>query len=300
MFTVLTALKKHPVKLSAIVSMADDGGSTGVLREEFGILPPGDIRRAMVALSSHQQALLARLFSYRFEEGGLKGYSFGNLILTALERTTGSFPEAIRCASELLAVEGNVIPVTFHNVRLYAKLEDGRVIRGETNIDIPKHDGALKIERVWLKPHAVINPEAKRVLGDADLIVIGPGDLFTSIIPNMLVRGLREALKTSLARKVYVCNLMTKFGETHGFCARDFITKIEKYLGKNVLHAVLVNNQKPKAQLLKLYQKEKAFFVEPDTSGKTILTVARPLLRSGKFIRHDLDKLAEALLNFLP
>lgn len=160
-FTVLSGLKHYPVDLTAVVSMADDGGSTGVLREEFGILPPGDVRRALVALSEHPNKLLADLFSYRFNEGGVNGHSFGNLMLTALERITGSFEEAVQTTEQLLNVRGTVIPVTLADVRLHAKLEDGSTIRGEGNIDIPRHNGALTIRRVLLKPNARANPRAR-------------------------------------------------------------------------------------------------------------------------------------------
>jgi len=249
-YTVLSALRGRPVYLSAIVSMSDDGGSTGVLREEFGILPTGDVRRAIVALSKHPDELLAKLFNYRFREGssaqagGLNGHNFGNLIITALERICGDFEKAIAEASRLLAVEnGEVIPVTLSNVQLLAELENGSTIKGETNIDIPKHDGELAINKVWLEPSAKANPRALKALRQADLIVMGPGDLYTSVLPNLLVKGVSEAIVQSKAKKVFICNLMTKYGETHGFVAKDFIEALENYLGEGVLDGIILNNQ---------------------------------------------------------
>src|SRR3989338_10208038 len=222
-FTVLSGLKKYPVELTAIVSMADDGGSTGVLRDEFGMLPAGDIRRALVALSSYPEKFLTDLFTYRFRDSEVDGHNFGNLILVALERVTGSFEHAVAAASRLLDVRGRVLPVTFSDVRLYAELENGEIIKGETNIDIPKHDGRLLIRRVWLQPKGRANPKALNAIMNADMIIIGPGYLFTSIIPNFLVSGIQNALWKSKAKKVYVANLMTKYGETNGFSGADFL-----------------------------------------------------------------------------
>ncbi|PIR69418.1 MAG: hypothetical protein COU47_03545 [Candidatus Niyogibacteria bacterium CG10_big_fil_rev_8_21_14_0_10_46_36] len=301
-YTVLSGLKKYPVTLSAIISMADDGGSTGLLREEFGMLPAGDVRRALVALSPQENEFLARLFTYRFKEGGMNGHSFGNLILTALERTTGSFESAVEKAAELLDVHDNyVIPVTLSNVRLFAELEDGSVIQGETNIDIPKHDGTLKITRVWLEPKARANIKAVRAIKRADLIVIGPGDLYTSIIPNLLVSGVQKALLESKARKIYVMNLMTKFGETHGFVAQDFIHTIESYLEPGFFDAILVNTGKPQEKVLKKYRTEQAYMVDnyfertkPGYRGKSKLIKA-PFIRGSDLVRHDTKKLAETI-----
>ncbi len=297
-FTVLSGLKKYPVDLSAVVSMADDGGSTGVLREEFGMLPTGDVRRALVALSSHSSKLLADLFSYRFREGSVNGHSFGNLMLTALERVTGSFEEAIAVASRLLNVQGNVIPVTYSNVRLYAELADGAVIRGETNIDIPKHDGTVSVKRVWLHPKARANPKAIHAIRNADLIIVGPGDLYTSIIPNIVVSGIRNAICQSRAKKGYITNLMTKYGETHGFSGNDFLMELEKYLAPGVFDTILINTTKPSAQILKRYKRERAQWIDYGDITGTV-AVRTPLLRGGNLVRHDPAKLAKALMNMV-
>ncbi len=298
-FVLLSGLKKYPVKISAIVSMADDGGSTGVLREEFGILPPGDIRRALVALSSAEE-LLAKLFSYRFQEGSLKGHSFGNLLITALERITGSFERAVEEAGKILHISGEVIPVTLSNTRLEAELENGEIIKGETNIDIPKHNGKLKIKKVWLHPKALVNKKAVSAIKNADLIVLGPGDLYTSTIPNLLVRGIVEAIQKSRAKKVFVCNLMTKFGETTGFQASDFLKVIEDYLGKNILDYFIFNSKKPTPTRLRKYAKEKAKLVEykkTDFAGKGISVIKGDFLREKGFIRHSSKKLAGILID---
>ena len=300
-YTVLKALREHPVYLSAIISMADDGGSTGVLREEFGILPTGDVRRALVALSRHPDDRLAKLFTYRFKEGGVSGHSVGNLIITALERIYGSFEEALNEASQILAVErGEVIPVTLSNVRLFAQLEDGSIIKGETNIDVPKHDGEMRVEKVWLEPKAKINPRAIKAIREAHLIVMGPGDIYTSVIPNLLVRGIPEAIRQTRAKKIYVCNLMTKYGETHGFVAQDFVTILEEYLGEEVLDMILLNTGRPSIPLLRKYRNEKAFFVDPffpkAPGSKKPKIIQTSLIRTGDLIRHDPKKLAELIL----
>jgi uncharacterized cofD-like protein len=294
-FTVLTGLRPCFDDLTAIVTMADDGGSTGILREEFGILPPGDIRRALIALSTTNDKMLAQLFSYRFEQGfGLTGHSFGNLLITVLERITKNFEEAVNEAGKILSIKGKVIPVTLGNTRLVAELENGQKIIGETNIDIPKHDGNLKIRKVYLKPPVKINPNAKKAIMEADAVIIGPGDLYTSIIPNLLVGGMKEALKKTKAKIIYISNVMTKFGETNNFRSSDFIKVISDYLGGDVLDYAIVNDKKPSLKNLSLYVKERSDFVEPDLDpkkNKKTAVIGSDLLRAGKFIRHDPKKL---------
>jgi uncharacterized cofD-like protein len=296
-FTILSALKNHPVNLSAIVTMADDGGSSGVLRDEYGVLPPGDIRRALVALSRSDK-VLRDLFSYRFESGSLAGHNFGNIFLSTLEKTTGSFAMAVKKAHEVLNVQGTVVPVTLSKTRLFAELENGEIIKGETNIDIPKHDPRLKIKKVSLMPPAKSNPDAIKVIKNADLIVIGPGDLYTSIVPNLLVEGIPEAIRKSKAKKAYLVNLMTKYGETNGFDAGDFVDVIERYLGKDTLNYLIVNEKEPAEELLKFYKKkDKAIFVKPIHQGQRYILA--DLLAQGKFIRHDENKIARLLLGLL-
>lgn len=297
-FSVLSGLRKYPLNLSAIVSVADDGGSSGVLREEFGILPPGDIRRALVALSGSDR-LLSDLFNYRFGEGGLKGHTFGNIMLTALERITGDFESAVNETGRILGSSGRVIPVTRSNVRLVAKLEDGSVIRGETNIDIPKHDGRLKVAKVFLEPKAEPNKNALTAIREADLIVMGPGDLYTSIIPNLLVSGISRAIRISKAQKAYVVNIMTKFGETNGFAATDFIQAVEKYLGRGIIDYAIINTKRPTPDRLRYYEKESAEFVGIESLPKKPTPIFGDFLRKKGFIRHDPDRLAEILISLL-
>lgn len=300
-FVVLGALKNYPIELSAIVSMADDGGSTGVLRDEYGVLPPGDIRRALVALSESSKTL-RDLFNYRFTKGGLAGHSFGNLFLGALEKTTGSFARAVKEASRLLNIKGEVIPVTLDNVRLYAKLKNGEIIKGEKNIDIPKTKSRASIEKVWLKPKAKLNPDARQVIQKANLIIIGPGDLYTSLIPNLLVGGLSSEIRRSRGKKVYIGNLMTKFGETDNFTAFDFVEEIEKYLGKGVLDYVIFNSKKPSSKILNIYKKEKAEFVYPPFFDKEIKKpkyILADLINSKIPLRHNPKKLAKVILSII-
>ena len=297
-FTTLSGLKHYFKNLTAVVTMADDGGSTGFLREEFGILPPGDIRRALIALAASDNKILAQLFSYRFQEGaGLSGHSFGNLMIAALERITGSFDKAVEEVGKILAIQGKVLPVTLKHTSLMAELENKVVIKGETNIDIPKHDGNLKIKKVWLKPEVPLNPLAQKVILEADAIVIGPGDLYTSIVPNLLASGMKQALKKAKGKKIYFVNLMTKFGETTGFRAPDFINTIEQYLGKGVLDYVVINKTRPSLMRFRPYVKERAEFVEPDLDNlpKKPIPVITNLLRRSGLIRHDSDKLAKVV-----
>ena len=297
-FTVLLGLKKYPVQISAIISMADSGGSTKILREDFGILPPGDVRRALVALSRSEK-LLANLFNYRFDKGILNGHNFGNLLITALERITGSFESALSEAGRLLNIRGEVIPVTLGNTNLYALLENGKVIEGEADIDVPKHNANLKIQKVYLKPKVKANRRAISAIKSADLVVIGPGDLYTSIIPNLLVKGIPEAIKRSRAKKVYVCNLTTKFGETNNFTGTDFVCTLEKYLGKNILDFVIINAKKPTRERILKYEKERADFVRCEVKNfknRKLKVIKGGFLRKKGFVRHDPEKLARTIM----
>lgn len=298
-FSVLSGLKKYPVDLAAVISMSDDGGSTGILREEFGILPPGDVRRALIAMSHTGDRTLSDLFNYRFAEGGLSGHAFGNIMLTALERICGSFETAVDEAARILGVRGNVLPVTLDNVRLCAKLEDGSIIRGETNIDIPKHDGGMKIVKIWLEPVAKINPRVRRAITEAEMVVIGPGDLYSSILPNLRVDGVTAALQRSRAKKIYVVSLMTKWGETHGFGAGDFIKVIEKYLGGGILDYAVINTKEPSRDRLNKYEEERAEFVRAEKLPGGATPIRGDFLRRRGFVRHDPEALAKILMSLL-
>lgn len=295
-FTVLSGLRQYPLNLTAIVSMSDDGGSTGVLREEFGVLPPGDIRRALIALSDADKTL-ADLFNYRFKEGSsLKGHSLGNLLLTALERITGSFNDGIKEAVRILNVKGQVIPVTLTPSRLCAILEDGTKIEGETNIDIPKHNPNLKITKVFLDPEVDANPEALQAIKNADVVILGPGDVYTSILPNLAVKGIINSIKKSKGKVFYIANIMTKYGETNNFKASDFLNKIEDQVGEARINKCFVNTRKPKnTKIIDRYKKEHVEFVENDFLNSDKKIVAGDFLRHGMFLRHDPEKLAKKI-----
>lgn len=314
-YTVLSGLKKHPVHLSAVVAMADNGGSTKVLREESHILPPGSVRPALIALSATESTTLSNLFNFRFNEPSLHGHNFGNLFISALTQQEGSFEKAIEKAEEILNAKGHVIPSTLVDCNLVAKLENGKIIKGEEAIDEPKHDGNLRVEKVWLEPKGKCkaNPKALKAIKEADLIVLGPGDLFTSILPNLLTPELAEArrfIQRTKAKKVYVCNLMTKFGETNGYTALDFVDKLEEYLGKGILDYVLVNTKKPGISRIRKYEKEYAEFVKYNKKDfekrakeiypyKSYKVIAKDFLRKEGFVRHDSAKLARALIALL-
>jgi uncharacterized cofD-like protein len=302
-YTVLSGFKRHEVDLTAVVSMADNGGSSGVLRDEFGHLPPGDVRRCLIALSAEPASgMLRRLFEYRFDRGhGLNGHNFGNLLLTALTEITGAPDQAIQEAAKILNVRGRVLPVTLTDTHLCARLEDGTIIRGETNIDIRRVRPHLRIIDVYLDPPATAYPAAVQAIEGADIVVIGPGDLYSSVIPNLLVEGIPDAIAQTKAKVVYVCNLMTKHGETDGFTACDFVREIERYLGTgDGLDAVLVSEGDLPGDLLEKYAKELSFPVKPEVSACQCLVpqvIVGSLAAPGILWRHDADALADALLS---
>lgn len=300
-FTVLTGLREYPVNLSAVIAMADDGGSTGVLREEFGILPPGDVRRVLVALAHSDNKLLSDLFNYRFSEGGLRGHAFGNIMLTALERMTGSFENAIEEAGKILAVRGSVFPVTHDLARLCARLEDGSIITGEDHIYHPKHNREIKIKEVYLDRDADANPRAVNAILNADLVVIGPGDFYASVIPNLLVKGIAQAIRRARGKKVFVVNLTNKMGATNGFNSADFINAMEKYLGARALDYAIINTKKPSGDRLRKYEEEGAGFVIFPAPGKIKkpMPILGDFLRRKGFVRHDSEKLAKVLVSLL-
>lgn len=296
-YTVLRGLKNFDIEITAIVSMMDSGGSTGRLRDEFGFLPPGDVRRCLLALSP-DTSTLRKLFDYRFVRGvGLNGHNLGNLFLTALRDITGKEEDAIKEASMILNIKGRVLPVTTTNCQLGAILENSQTIVGETNIDVPRHDPKLKIKKLFLVPKPRAYKESIKAILKADKIVIGPGDIYSSILPNVLIIGIRNALKKSKAKKIYICNIMTKHGETTDFNASDFVKEVEKYLGERVLDFVVCNNKKPSKKLLERYEKEKARFVEPDLKkGNGFKVIKTDLLDNINLARHNPDKLAKTIM----
>jgi uncharacterized cofD-like protein len=242
---LLRGLKNHTANLTAIVTVADDGGSSGELRRNMGVLPPGDIRNCLAALSN-DEAMLTQIFQYRFGEGaGLNGHTLGNLLITALADITGSFEEAVAESGRVLAVQGRVLPSTLHDVKLVAdkaQPEEKNQVRVSGESQISKVEG--KITRVWLEPNNPLAfPPAVQAILSADLIIVGPGSLFTSILPNLLVPDLADAIKASRATKFYICNVATQSGETDGFSSADHIKTIEKHLNQHIFDLVICNQK---------------------------------------------------------
>ncbi|HYM64938.1 MAG TPA: gluconeogenesis factor YvcK family protein [Candidatus Sulfotelmatobacter sp.] len=311
-YASLLGLKKHRLKLTAIVNMIDDGGSSGRLRDELGVLPPGDIRQCLVALSESSK-LLRELFSYRFEEGELKGHSFGNIFLSTLEKQTGSMKKAISEVGKILNIKGQVIPVTFTKSVLCADLTDKTTIVGQHHVDVvEKKEKRAPIKKIYLKPKSKINIDAKKAIMDADYIIIGPGDLYTSIIPNLLVTGLSNAIKKTKAKKIYVLNLMTKYGQTTNYKAKDHIKVLEEYLGNGVLDYILVNKTVPKKRVLSWYEEYGEHPVEDNlTDSKKVRVIRKDLIKDviikkqksdelrRSIIRHDSKKLAQVIVNLI-
>jgi len=302
-YTVLQGLKHHTEHLTAVVSVADDGGSSGRLRDEFGHLPPGDLRKCLLALSPSDEVgeTLRSLFDYRFDRGeGLDGHSFGNLLLTALTEITGTSEAAIKKASTLLNIKGQVLPVTLQDTRLVAELRDGTIVRGEAQIDVRTVKTEMPIHRIYLDPEATVYAETQEALRQADVIIIGPGDLYTSVLPNLLVRGVPQAIRASAAAKVYVCNLMTKHGETDGFSASDFVAEVLRYLGKGAaLDYVLLDDADYEPELMERYAQEQSFPVRADLERCRQLVsdvIVAPLSCCGSLIRHDSDLLAKQIM----
>jgi len=304
-FVVLKGLKKYPLDLTAIVSMADDGGSTGILRDELGVLPPGDVRQCLVALSNSSR-LMRSLINYRFENGGLGGHSFGNLLLSALEKVTGSFEKAVEEAGKILYIKGKVIPVTTHQVRLKMVLNNRKILEGEKEIFLSTEIDQ-GYQTIFLEPFPKVNPRVVEEIRNADLIVIGPGGLHTSLIPNLLVEGVCDAIRKSDAKKVYVVNLMNRKGQTTGFRTSHYIEELVRYFGKDVFDYILINMQKPAKDLIDVYREE-GELVENDLEGDRIIPanlLGVPVSEHRKdfikrnLIRHDPKKLAQELMKIV-
>ncbi|MEO5949231.1 MAG: gluconeogenesis factor YvcK family protein [Candidatus Saccharimonas sp.] len=311
-FTLLSVLKEHTSQIAAIVNMADDGGSTGVLRDELGTLPPGDVRQCLVALSDSPK--VRELFDYRFEEGTFGGHSFGNLLLTALEKTTGSFAEAVETASEILRVNGTVIPATLDDVRLKMSWpRTSLTLNGERVIDAYHFKKNPRKAKLSLEPTPTVNPIAIAAIRQADLVVIAPGDLYTSLGPLLVIDGIGDALRQTSATVAYVCNLVTKQGQTDGFTVSEHASEIERFGGGDFLDAVVYNSQVPSRALTKRYEDEGAYLVKVDEAvlakrpysligGNFIGAMAKrkasehtlPVTRS--LIRHNAEAVSEALI----
>ncbi len=311
-FMLLSGLKKYPVNLAAIVSMADDGGSTGILRDELGVLPPGDVRQCLVALSESPK-VMRDLMNYRFSRGKLKGHSFGNLFLSALEKTSRNFLEAVLSASLILDVRGEVIPVTAQNTDLYIKLKNGKIIKGEHEVNINHSLQKIGIEKYYLKPKAKANPRALKKISEADVIVIGPGNHYCSVLPNFVVEGVSRAIRKSRARVIYNCNLVNKRGHTDSYDLDDYADAINIFLGGERIEYVTFNAKKPLGKLIGDYRKKGEELVRfyPNARKNRSYEIIQDDFLSSKapsyskydaisrirsFIRHDSEKLAKKII----
>ncbi|NLS45132.1 MAG: YvcK family protein [Firmicutes bacterium] len=299
--TLLRGLKEYTGNLTAIVTVADDGGSSGRLRKEMGVLPPGDIRNCLVALAN-SEPLMASLFEYRFPEGapmGLEGHTFGNLFIATMSAITGDFEEAVKESSRVLAVRGQVLPSTLENVVLTARCQGGNIVHGESTIG----KSETRIEKVFLQPeNPRALPEALDSIAEADAIILGPGSLYTSVIPNLLVEEIAGAIRKSKAPKIYVCNVMTQPGETDSFTAADHVKAIMDHAGKQIVDYVLVNSGKVPMKLAEKYSREGAYPVDVDKENLSTLeikVIEKDLISNLDYARHDPLRLAEAVLRII-
>lgn len=317
-FTMLSALKRYTTQIAAIVSMADDGGSTGVLRDELGALPPGDVRQCLVALSDSPK--VRDMFQYRFDSGTFGGHSLGNVLLSGLERMTGDFTEAVETAGEILGIKGTVIPATLDDVRLKMSWDidgDGEedeslVLHGERVIDEEHFKRDPRKATLSLTPAATVNPMAITAIEKADVVVIAPGDVYTSLGPLLIIDGVGEALRRTKAKKIYVSNLVSKFGQTDGFTVSDHASEIERLAGGEFLDYVVYNDAVPPAEVLARYDAEGGKLSQPDrevldaahytaVSGNFLGAIAKAnkadsLIGKRSLIRHDTSSIAKVIM----
>ncbi len=305
-FVLLSGLRDlQGINIEAVVSMVDSGGSTGRLRDELGVLPPGDILKCILALSPNREQARKILHKRFNTDNKLDGHSVGNLLLTILSQYSGSFPDGVKALGETLEIKGTVLPVTTDQATLVAELTDGTMVYGEAAIDVPRGDQREKIKKTFLVPHCGdkirVHPPVIDAIKNAEYIIIGPGDLYTSILPNFLVDGVREAIKNTKAKLIYVVNIMTKFGETDNFSGEDFVLRLEEVIGKKVDFAVF-NATRPKEEILDKYKEQKACLVEmsegPKWDNRKILK--KDMLNTkGDIARHDEEKLAKTISEIL-
>jgi len=297
--TMLRGLKEKPIDITAIVTVADDGGSSGILRSEMDVPPPGDIRNVMIALADEEQ-LLSKVLQHRFKSGnGLAGHSLGNLILVAMKEIAGDFVTGVKQLSKVLAVRGRVLPSSADQVVLKAEMEDGTVVSGESKIPL----AGKRIRRVFLEPpQAKPLGEALDAIREADAIILGPGSLYTSIIPNLLVPGMARAVIESPALKIYVCNVMTQPGETDGYTAWDHLAALEAHAGARFIDAVVVNDGEIPREALQRYAEMGAAPVEPDRArleAAGYRVVADRLVRQNLYLRHDAERLSDRIFDLI-
>lgn len=302
--TMLRGLKQYTSNITAIVTVADDGGGSGDLREDLGILPPGDIRNCILALSD-TEPLMEELLQYRFPDGRLKNQSFGNLFLAAMDGISNNFEEAVKNMSEVLAVTGKVMPVTLDNMKLKATLKDGTIVRGESNIPVEAFNKKSPIDKLEIEPKdAKALSEALDAIMNADAIILGPGSLYTSVLPNLLVKEVKEALSKTSALITYVSNIMTQPGETDGFKVSNHLEVINNHIGSNIIDYVIVNNGDIDEKLKEKYLEEHSIPVEIDEDKIDELDVEvikANLLAINKdgFIRHNSDVLASVIIQII-
>ncbi|WP_129596595.1 gluconeogenesis factor YvcK family protein [Anaerophilus nitritogenes] len=303
---LLRGLKKYTANITAIVTVADDGGGSGVLREDLGMLPPGDIRNCILALAN-TEPIMEKLLQYRFLEGQLKGQSFGNLLIAAMNGISDGFEEAIKKINDVLAVTGKVLPVTTENITLYAKLKNGKVIKGESQIPLKAKEFESPIEKVFIKPSNVAAlQDAVDEIFYADVIILGPGSLYTSIIPNLLVEDIKKAIKESLATKVYISNVMTQPGETDGYSVTKHIESILDYLKLDKIDYIFANNKEIPKETLEKYILDGAIPIKPSKEDYEYLKKNNIQMIEGSFvdikknyIRHDADKISKKIIELV-
>ncbi|MBW2645825.1 MAG: YvcK family protein [Deltaproteobacteria bacterium] len=301
--TLLAGLKHKTSNITAIVTVADDGGSSGRLREEFDVLPPGDIRNCLVALSDSED-LLGALFQFRFKEGReLQGHNFGNLFITALTKVTGDFAKAIRESSKVLAIRGNVYPATLQKVKLVVRREDGRETVGESRI---REEKGVPIDRLYLVPaDCTESQESVEAIRQADVIIMGPGSLYTSVMPNLLIKGIQTGIIKSSAAKIYICNVMTEAGETDDYSVSDHVRAIVKHTHPGIVDYCIANVTCIPKDLYEKYKDENKFPVKLDDKDEKWLkrekvTLVKAHIASMKeFVRHDSDELCNAIMDIL-
>ncbi len=298
---ILSPLKKYPVNITAVTSMVDNGGSTGQLREDFNILPPGDIRRHILALSE-APVWKKKLWEFRFGrevfDSGHRGHNFANVFIAGLEHSLNDYTKVLEIVHEFMEVKGKALPATVDKTHICARLENGEIVAGEDEIDVPrKHDPNLKIAEAFLKPKAKAYPPVLDAIAKADIITIGPGDLYTSLIPCILPEGMKEALKKTKAKKVLICNAMTKFGETNNFSVMDFAKEAEKYIG-SALDFVVYNSGMPSKERIGAHKKENPPALEmvrinSGLDGKKF--IGKNILAEKGAIVYDPEKLAKLI-----
>lgn len=296
---LLRGLKDYTSNITAIVTVADDGGSSGRLREEFDVLPPGDIRNCLVALAD-AEPLMSKLFQFRFQEGEhLKGHSFGNLFITAMSKVTGDFEQAVKESSKVLAIRGKVIPSTLSKIKLVAEHQNGDVTKGESKIPEKK----TPIQKVYLEPRdCEATEEALEAIREADVIVLGPGSLYTSIMPNLLINGIFQEVSRSRVLKIYICNVMTQAGETDGYKASDHLKAIVRHTTPEIVNACIINTARVPDRLLEKYKEENAVPVEPDRDTIRKMgykVIGANIIDTEEVVRHDPHRLSRIIMNLI-